>query len=294
MWAISWPMAGALPGSDSGPIKQQTGRTEMLRKICILILATVFCAIGFGTAAYAHNLWLNPGDYFPEVGKTVEIGIGWGHKYPANRVDQEIKEGRVEAIKAVDPDGKIVDLSKVSAALYTLKIDKPGAWLVTARIKQGFFTKTPQGRKWGDKKTVANAIKCTNFHIQAKTFLIAGNSDKSLTQTAGQPLEMVPLTNFQRMEPGDALSIKLLFDGKPLPDAKIRATYAGFEADDVAPHRSADKGSKGHGRHFPVETITDAQGQADLKLEKAGYWMIVLSHDCRVRIRAAMGKPILN
>jgi uncharacterized GH25 family protein len=266
-------MAGAL-------LIKLKGRNKMLRKIFMVLWVTVFCAIGFGTAAHAHNLWLNPGNYFPEVGTTVEIGIGWGHKYPANRIDQEVKDGRVEEIKAVDPDGKTIDLSKVSAALYTLKIDKPGAWLITARIKSVFLTKTPQGRKRGNKKTVANAVNCTNYYIQAKTILIAGGSDKNLTQTAGQPLEVVPLTSFNRMKPGDALPIKLLFDGKPLPDAKIRATYAGFEADDIAPHKPAAKGQKGHGKHFPVETVTNAQGQANLPLEKAGYWMIVLSHRC--------------
>ena len=247
----------------------------------ILLLAAVLL-LAICPVAYAHNIWLNPSNQFPEVGTTVDIGIGWGHKFPANRVDEEIKEGRVEAIRAIDPDGTAVDLSKVSTGLYRLKIDKPGAYLVTARIKPGFFTKTPKGRERGNKTTVANAVKCTNYHIQGKTILIAGGSDKNLTQTAGQPLEIVPLTNFQRMKPGDALSVKLLFDGKPLPDVKVKATYAGFEAADTAPHKHEAKGQKGHGHHmhFPVETVTDAGGQADLKLEKSGYWMIVLSHRC--------------
>ena len=48
--------------------------------------------------ASAHNLWLNPGDYYPQVGTTVDIGIGWGHTYPADRNDQEVKEDRVQEI----------------------------------------------------------------------------------------------------------------------------------------------------------------------------------------------------
>jgi len=246
--------------------------------IVLLLAAVMLFAIC--PAAYAHNIWLNPSNQFPEVGTTVDIGIGWGHKFPANRVDEELKEGRVAAIQAIDPDGMAVDLSKVSTGLYRLKIDKPGAYLVTARIKPGFFSKTPQGHKMGNKTTIPNAVKCTNYHIQGKTILIAGGSDKNLTQTAGQPLEIVPLTNFKQMKPGDTITVKLLFDGKPLSDAKIKATYAGFEAADTASHKHASKGNKGHGhhRHFPVENITDAQGQADLQLEKTGYWMIVLSH----------------
>jgi uncharacterized GH25 family protein len=257
---------------------------KMKSKCKMIMPFTIVFMIAMVSPALAHNLWLNPSDYFPEVGATVDIGIGWGHKYPANRVDQEIKDGRVETIQAVDPDGKTIDLSKVSAALYQLKIDKPGAYLITARIKPGFFTTTPQGRKWGNKKEIANSIKCTNFHIQAKTVLIAGDNDKNLVNVAGQPLEVIPLNNPEGMKPGDALSVKLLFNGKPLPEATVKATYAGFEAEDIAPHKAATKekkgDKKGHHHHFPVETVTDGQGKAALQLKKPGYWMIVLSHRC--------------
>ncbi len=253
----------------------------MLRKSYIVLMVSVCCAVMFCGAANAHNLWLNPDNYFPEVGTTVDIGIGWGHKYPANRIDQEIKDGRVEAIHAIDPDGKTVDLSKVSAALFQLKIDKPGAYLITAQIKPGFFTTTTEGRKWGNKKEIANPIKCTNFHIQAKTVLVAGNDDKNLIHMAGQPLEVIPLNNPNQMKTGDALTIKLLFNGQPLPDATVRATYAGFDDKDIAPHQPAKKEmKKGHHRNFPVETMTDGQGKAVLQLKKSGYWMIMLSHRC--------------
>lgn len=256
----------------------------MRTKSHIVLLFTAVWLIALCTDVLAHNLWLNPGNYFPDVGTTVDIGIGWGHTYPADRVDQEVKDGRVKEIKAVDPDGKTIDLSKISAALYRLKIDKPGAYLVTARIKPGFFTTTTEGRKWGNKKEIADPIKCTNFHIQAKTVLIAGGKDQNLTRTTGQPLEIIPQTSFDRMKPGDALAIQVMFDGKPLPDAAVRATYAGFADKDIAPHKSAAKDKKAdkkrHARHFPVETRTDAQGNAALQLTKAGYWMIMLSHRC--------------
>ncbi|MBT8341460.1 MAG: DUF4198 domain-containing protein [Desulfatitalea sp.] len=257
----------------------------MKTKSHLILLYAAVGLIVFCPSVLAHNLWLNPGDYFPEVGATVDIGIGWGHQYPANRVDQEVKKDRVEAIKAVDPDGKTIDLSKVSAALYQLKIDKPGAYIVTAQIKPGFFTTTPQGRKWGNKKEIADPIKCTRFHLQAKTVLIAGGKDRNLTQPVGQALEIIPRTHFGDMKAGHALTIQALFEGKPLPDAAVKATYAGFQAEadtshnqPAAKHEKTDK--KGHTRHFPVETHTDAQGNAELPLEKAGYWMIMLSHRC--------------
>jgi uncharacterized GH25 family protein len=250
----------------------------MKAKPGVVLLSAVFFLMVMGAPASAHNLWLNPGDYFPQVGSTVDIGIGWGHTYPADRVDQEVKDDRVQEISAVDPDGLTVALTKVSAALYTLKVEKAGAYLVTASIKPGVFTTTPEGRKWGDKKSVANPVKCTNFHLEAKTVLIAGGIDKNLGHAAGQPLEVIPLTDPHLLKSGGKLAVQVLFAGKPLADASVRATFAGFEAEDIAPHAPAQKGVKGHSHHFPVETVTDDQGRAQVQLDKAGYWMILLSH----------------
>ena len=150
----------------------------MKSKIYIVMLISFLMWIAVCPFATAHNLWLNPETYYPKVGSTVDIGIGWGHKYPADRVDQEVTEDRVEAIRAVDPDGLPVSLSRVSAALYKLSVEKEGAYIITARIKPGFFTMTPDGRKWGDKKSVENPLKCTNYHIHAKTVVMAAERIK--------------------------------------------------------------------------------------------------------------------
>lgn len=250
----------------------------MKTKLGNILLFSVLFLMVICPSALAHNLWLNPWNYYPQVGTTVDIGIGWGHKYPANRVDQEMKEGRLEEIRAMDPDGLTVDLTKVSAALYKLNIEKAGAYLITARIKPGFFTITPEGRKWGDKKSVTNCFKCTNFHIEAKTVIIAGGGEKNLSHAAGQTLELIPLTNLHKLKNGDKLAVKVLFEGKPLPGIAIKATYAGFEDGRKAKHEVQKKGGHGAVRHFPVETLTDDQGRAEIPLNKSGYWMVMLSH----------------
>lgn len=249
----------------------------MKTKICVTLFSVIFSVMVNCIPARAHNLWLNPDNFFPAVGSTVDIGIGWGHKFPADRVDQEVKKDKVEEIRAIDPDGLVVNLEKVSHALYRMPVEKAGAYLITAKIKPGVFTKTTSGRKWGDKKSVENPIKCTNFHIQAKTVIVAGEKAENIDRATGQPLEVIPLINPSDLNNGGNFSVKILFDEKPLPNAKVRATYAGFEAEDIAPHNASKKGHKYH-KHYPVETASDSQGKADLKLDRAGYWMILLSH----------------
>ena len=101
---------------------------------------------------------------------------------------------------------------------------------------------------------------------------------------------MIPLTNPQTLKKGDNLNLKVLFDGKPLAAATVRATYAGFETGDIASHgasqadakagagKMAGKKDKNRAKRFPVETITDESGQAVMQLNQTGCWMILLSH----------------
>ena len=272
----------------------------------ILIIAAVLALICCMPAA-AHNVWLNPANHFPQVGETVDIGIGWGHSYPAGRVDQEMKDGRLEEILAVGPDGLPVELTKVSADLYQLKVEKAGAYLIAASVKSGFFTMTPKGRKFGDKKEVADAIKCTNYHIGAKTVLIAGGKAKNLEHVTGQTLELIPLTDPGNLNAGNAFSFKVLFEGKPVTGVSIKAKYAGFDeknkkdrpappngerpmppnGERPAPDKEMAKPNKEGDRPdqermkrkpYPCETETDAAGMATITPTQAGYWMVSFSN----------------
>lgn len=250
----------------------------MKTRLCLLVILSVFALVAFCQPAMAHNLWLNPADHYPAVGSTVDIGIGWGHTYPANRVDQEVKEGHVASISAVDPDGLTVPLLKASTALYKLKVEKAGVYLITAKIRPVVFTMTPEGRKRGDKKAVANAVKCTDFHIEAKTVIMAGGEARNLGSAAGQPLELIPLTDPRTIKGGGPFAVQVLFEGRPLADAKVRANFAGFEAGAPSHHAPAQKEGKKRERHFAAESTTDAQGKAQLALSQAGYWMVVISN----------------
>jgi uncharacterized GH25 family protein len=271
-----------------------TRKRELVSLFCALVLLSAW------SEAFAHNLWLNPSNHFPKPGETVDIGIGWGHQYTASRTHEEVKETTVEEITALDPDGQTVKLERESAAVYKLKVEKAGIYLVSARIKPGVFTMTPEGRKWATRKEVENPTKCTAFHISAKTVLVVGGSDKNLNALTNQPLEVVPLTDPSKLKKGTALPVKVLFEGKPLAGVPVKATYAGCE--ETQPAASAaqkpaerseaakggkesgnaeaksDQGHKGGGMHFPVETVTDDQGQAIVAVDRPGYWLISLSH----------------
>lgn len=245
-------------------------------KKVLFSLAAILLLTWTAAPAAAHMLWLNPTDSAPAVGSTTEIGIGWGHSFPANRVHQEVKDDKVETIQALDPDGQPVQLVKAAADRYRLKIEKAGAYIITARIKPGFFTMTPEGRKWGNKTEIANCVKCTNFHIEAKAVLLAGGDVKGYDHTAAQTVELVPASDPKQLKARQNLAAQVLYQGKPLAEAAVKAVYAGYEAPEGAGKGS---GGKGHGAHrYPVETQTDANGRFSFAPDRAGHWLIVISH----------------
>ena len=244
------------------------------------VVATLFIA---GAQAFAHNVWINVENHFPKVGDTVDIVIGWGHTYPKDRLDQEMKPGNLAYIRVLAPDGAEVKPERVSETAYKLKVSKQGAYLVTAGIKKGVFTKTPKGREWSDKKGVKNPISCTSFSIDAKSFIIAGDGDQNLQAVTGQELEVIPLSNPALLKAGGALPVKVLFRGAAAPGLTVNAAYAGFSEEesggDIAPHKEgAMKNEKGKGRHFPVSAVTGPDGTATLVFTRAGYWIVTISH----------------
>lgn len=246
-----------------------------MKRICYLVFisAAALLVIFAAGSVHAHNLWLNPQNHSPEAGDTVEIGIGWGHHYTEDRTHKEVKDSTVHEISAITPDGKKIDLAKKSAASYELETSKPGAYLVTARIAPVMFTTTPEGRKRGSRKDVEKPVKCTAYSILAKTVITAGGDDKNLESQTGQKLEIIPLKNPADLKKADAFPVRVLFDNKPISGIALKANYAGFKIKDAS--------GREHGA--AAEAITDDSGEAEIRLEKEGHWIILLSHQIPYR-----------
>jgi uncharacterized GH25 family protein len=221
--------------------------------------------------ALAHNIWLVPDNHFPQVGDTVQIKVGFGHDYPANRVDQPVKEGMIGEALAVIPGGGQVALEKTAVDTYQLKIDRPGPYLLVASMPPGLFSRTPEGMKRGGRKDFPEVKSCMEARMVANTFVFAGGQGQGMIQS-DQSLQLKPLADMAGLKKGGVLPIQVLFDGQPLAGAKIKATYAGYQ-----PPADA-KPQEGHGAPMALETSADAEGKAELRLEVAGHWLVILNH----------------
>ncbi|KIX12982.1 DUF4198 domain-containing protein [Dethiosulfatarculus sandiegensis] len=257
----------------------------MKLKIWLAALALVLCAV----PALAHNLWLVPMDYNPEVGQELKVMIGFGHSYPASRIDEQVKEGMLQEVSAVGPDGKVFPLVKKDEGLYTLTPKAPGAYLVRTLMKPGFFCRTKKGFKRGNKKQVQNVTSCMHFQMIANAPILVGSAAKAQTPPKDQELQLLPLVDISGLKSGDSLPVQVLFKGAPLAGAKLTATYAGYQPPKDLPKAKIDpklspkekarlKMKHKMASSYPVRLKTDAKGKAEIKLSAPGWWLVILNH----------------
>lgn len=90
--------------------------------------------------------------------------------------------------------------------------------------------------------------------------LPARPADTTFSTRVGQQLELVPLTDPLRLPIGGALPVQVLFEGKPLAGALLKAWH------------------KKSGQLLIVRSTTGADGIATVNLPYAGAWMVSVVH----------------
>ena len=228
--------------------------------LCIALVLGITCY-----QASAHDLWLEIRDYTPQLGEEITLTLGYGHYLPA----REFMPGEdLEKIYILAPQGKKIGIKRYSDVEY--KGDKPldqkGTYLVVAKKKGGFFTKTTEGYKRGhSKKGLKNVIKCTYSEKYTKAIVNVGKAGgKIFSKVLGHDLEIIPLTDPGGLAEGGYLSVKVLYKKKPLSYTPVYATYLGFSTEKAA---------------FAYTTKTTAEGIAKIKILKSGIWLMTTGHE---------------
>lgn len=95
------------------------------------------------------------------------------------------------------------------------------------------------------------------------TKLLLGANGAAASEALGHALEIVPDKDPASLAKDEPLRVRVLFLGKPLVGVRVSAMYTGAMV-------------KGH--EFPVTAETDANGRAELKLDRPGLWYARLIH----------------
>jgi len=188
--------------------------------------------------------------------------IGWGHRYPLAGF---LKETDLEKISIFGPGRNKIDIISSSALEFQSAeaITEQGVYIVAAKRKTGFYTKTTEGGKRCSKKGVKNVIKCFHSEMCAKAVVNVGNGKGKADTRIGHPFEIIPLANPADLREGDYLPVQVLLKGKPFKE-EIYATYVGF---------STEKNT------FAYVAKTNAKGKGKIKILHSGVWMIKAVHE---------------
>jgi uncharacterized GH25 family protein len=229
-----------------------------MKKLLVILfcLMTLFAASG----VWAHMLWLNVDNYQPDVGEAIHIEIAWGHKFPK---DEIIKKERLKCISALDPMGNMVPLKEVSEGQYELTVKQKGAYLVSAQINPGVYTKTTDGFKMQTKKGLKNAIQCVSYDMRTKAIIIVGGQVKGLSRNTDDLLDIIPLESPNWLQGGGSLPVKVFFQGKPLFREYLYATYAGFSNANET---------------YAFASMLNKEGQTSIKTLEKGVWLVKIPY----------------
>ncbi|MDR1297220.1 MAG: DUF4198 domain-containing protein [Deltaproteobacteria bacterium] len=236
-----------------------------MKKLAVLIALAV-CLLAYSPAS-AHDMWATAVGAAPGQGLTANIG--YGHHFPAME-DIPAAELPFFQIWAVGPDGKI-DLTQGSPNyVFTseAKLAK-GTYLVVSDVKPIYWTRTTTGRwEMKPKNEVPGAVSCENAIENAKGIIAVDGDAAGALATAAQglPLEIVPLVHPATVKAGQALPIQVLFEGKPLAGAEVKARYNGFPgiASDTA---------------MAFTDTTDQEGKVNFVPLAAGEWIVLVRND---------------
>ncbi len=238
------------------------------------VFATVLMTIS-GWAS-AHEFWMRAEPLSPPVASSAQMFIYFGeyfegtqagfltsHSAALRHYSATGSEDLMGLVPSVNPIGQVpVRIGRAGThlvafdshtATITLPADKFNAYLhdegldSIVREREAAGTLGREGRE--------------RFRRHAKTLLRAGGkSDTTYAIRTGQRLELVPLNDPLSQPPGAALRFKLLFDGKPLPDALLRAW-----------HHNGDQ-------TISIRATSDSNGDVTYTLPYAGAWMISTVH----------------
>lgn len=234
-------------------------KTALASVICLSLLL-----YGFSFESFAHHLWVEVSDFTPDSGRNISITLAYDHIFPAKDYmeDKNLKE-----LYILDPAGHKIGIKKKTESEYIAEqlFKDKGTFLVIAAQKARFWTKTTEGYQSDhSKKGLQNVISCTNSLKFGKGIINLGKGmEKNLFHAVGHDLEIIPLNNPGILNPGDYMSIQLLFKGRPLSSSNVYATYMGF---------STEKDT------YAYTTKTNAEGTAKIKMLKQGVWLIVATH----------------
>jgi uncharacterized GH25 family protein len=240
----------------------------------IAVILSAAAVLASATLAAAHETWLMPSSMRVATGRTVELHVTSGMKFPANElpidpsrvVRAEVRtDGNVERLRAPRATRRSLryvwtprqaGVAAISVALKprTLELEPKLIEEYLAEIRadpsvRAEWNRIPSPKRWREMYTK-----------NATSFVRVGKSehDSKWNSPTGLDFEIVPESDPTALSAGDNLRIRVLLHGAPLANFPVGARREGGSADSFV--------------------TTDASGQAAVPLPKQGRWLLFGTH----------------
>ena len=243
---------------------KHTGLTSAL-SIFVLLAAA-------GARLLAHDMWIEPTSYRPEVGRIMGLRLRVGQEFlgdPLPRSSALIErfvvasgdgEKAVVGREGADPAG-LVFPSKSGLVLVGYH-SKPSPVVLTAQKFNQYLSE--EGLEaiaaLRAKKGQTDAEAREQFVRCAKTLVLAGPALESQSdKVLGFPLELIAERNPYLLKNGESLPVRLIYRGQPIAGALVIAI------------NQRDPATK-------LSARSDTTGRVRLRLPQSGAWLIKAVH----------------
>lgn len=243
-----------------------------MRKFCF-VFGLFFSAATLG----AHDTWLVPVGFRTEPGKPVTLRFATSEAFPTSdgplaldRVAQFFAQTAAgsQPVTGYKQDGKFmvatvtpqdaghtVVVAETKPRLLVMKPADFNDYIGHEDLKHIIAARASSGKSEAEGRELYRKI--------AKTVLCVGDvsGDSAYAKQDGLWLDISPERSPCGMEAGDALTVRVLFEGKALEGARVAAGYEGVT-----------------GHKYPVWVATDKNGRATVRFDRAGVWFLRTLH----------------
>jgi uncharacterized GH25 family protein len=224
----------------------------------------------FPAASLAHDTWLLAESAITQPGTTVALDLTSGMEFPAldhaievDRIDRALYRLAGKTLTLKDRESQAGSL-RFSAHLLDRGVAslwvalKPRAIELTHEQVGHYLEEIGAAeeirREWAAAEESKRWTEIYEKH--AKTFVRVGEvgQDESWAEPVGMALEFVPQKDPTTLVVGDELAVRLLEEGRPVPNVQVGIVHEGNAQSEVR--------------------RTDAEGRTSIRLHRPGRWLL--------------------
>ncbi len=175
------------------------------KTLSLVLVPLILCFLP--SLLLAHDYWIE------KRGGDLMVVFGHGTKR------EEFDPAKIKILKAFDQNGREIRVNREKKAPGVLIKAETSPSLLFVEIDDGYWSRTIYGWKNLPKRKASRVVESTRSFFYSKALLLWG-------ETATKPLieaklDLIPLENPFELNPGASLTIKVLYQGKPIQGVEI-------------------------------------------------------------------------